>query len=213
MSLAQLTGNGSFTFRLGGQRFRGRAVCLADYFAWNSLLADVQVGSPEHVAWYVPLLAERLLPGKSPVTIDAEWVAQNVRRQHLDALDLALLEEQDPGDALDTEGRMLLIGKVKVQAVSYTLGELEAYRQRLAAHGTKDLPMEDRLDEAARALRERYRGGLSDPALITPDWVLGTLTKPAMQAFERLLFTGRLPGEPDPQPEAGETPKPPASAS
>lgn len=197
--IATLTGAGSFAFRLGGQRFRGAAVPLTEYFAWEALQAEV--GTLEHLAWYVPLLAERLQPGKVPVAIDAEWVGQHVRVQHLDALDAALLEEINPGDAFDTEGRALALGKVKILAGSYTLAEFTNYRHLLKEHGGKkrELPMDLRLEEAARALRVRYRSGLNDSAEITSDWLLEHLTVPALRAFERLLFTGRAPGEPDPE--------------
>lgn len=190
--VAQLTGRGSFTFTLGGQRFRGVAVPLADYFAWTALQGDI--ASPEHVAWYAPLLAERQLSGAKAQPIDAEWVAQNVRLSHLGALDSALLEEVDPGDAFGDERRRFSLGGGKFAALSYSLGEAAAYQQFLDLHEGKP-PMDERLEHVARALRLRARGGI-DPAVIDSDWLAEHVKLPEFLALEHLFQTGRLGSDP-----------------
>lgn len=195
---AQLTGHGSFTFKLGGQTFRGAAVPLAQYFAWTAVQG--QPGSEEHASFLAQALAERHKPGRVPCPIDTEWVMQHVRVQHIAALEGVLLEEIDPGDAFERDTRLLTVGRVKFQAASYTLAEHAAHQALFEAQGEgqgeqRRLPADVRFDEVARALRVRHRAGLSDPALITVDWVIEHLTLPALAALDRLLHTGYLPGE------------------
>lgn len=198
MNPAQLTGHGSFTFRLGGERFRGAAVPLAQYFAWSSLTGAP--GSPEHVAWYAARLAERHLPGRTPVSIDADWVLDHVHVHQLPALENLLLEEEDPGEALET-GREFVHEGVRFRATSYTLREQQAALDLNAQHGER-WPHEVLLAEMARALRLRFVKGLPDPALVDVDWVLTRLSMPALLGLQRLLLGGRLPGDPEPEGKA-----------
>ncbi|WP_339098311.1 hypothetical protein WDJ50_18690 (plasmid) [Deinococcus sp. VB142] len=197
-NLAPLTGRGSFTFTLGGQRFRGVAVPLADYFAWTALQGNI--GSPEHVAWYVPLLAERQMGGAKASPIDAEWVSQNVRLAHLNALDSALLEEVDPGEAFGDERRQFPLHGGKFAALSYSLGEAAAHNEFLTHHEGKP-PMNERLERVALALRLRARGGI-DPADIDLDWMVKHVKLPELLALEHLFQTGRLGSDPAPVPKA-----------
>lgn len=199
-NLAQLTGQGSFTFKLAGQRFRGQAVPLATYFAWTALNAPI--GSPEHAQWYAELLAARHLPGSNPPRIDAGWVLDHVRLQDLEDLDDILLEETPPGAAFGRV-RTLDLGVAKFHASSYSLGEYGEYAKLLGEYKQK-VPMDLRLEELARALRLRHKSGLRDPALITPDWIAEHLTHPAQTGLETLLLSGRLATDPAPAAKDGE---------
>lgn len=202
--VAQLTGRGSFTFTLGGQKFRGVAVSLADYFTWTALQGSI--GTPEHLAWYVPLLAERQVVTRKSRPIDAAWVAQNVRLAHLSALDGALLDEVDPGEAFNDERRQFPLHTGKFAAVSYSLEEARLYSEFLKTHKGKP-PMDERLEQVARALRLRARGGL-DPADIDVDWMVEHVKLPEFLALEHLFQTGRLGSDPPPpQPEGDDQKK------
>lgn len=202
--VAQLTGRGSFTFTLGGQKFRGVAVSLADYFTWTALQGSI--GTPEHVAWYVPLLAERQIKTAKSKVIDHAWVEQNVRLANLDALDSALLEEVNPGDAFDNERRQFPLQTGMFAALSYSLDEARKYRQFLKTHDGKP-PMDERLSEVARALRVRTRGGI-DPKDIDVDWMVEHVKLPEFLALEHLFQTGRLGSDPPPpQPEGDDQKK------
>lgn len=210
-TLAQLTGRGSFTFKLGGQRFRGQAVPLSEYFAWAALQGSP--GDDANAAWYAQQLAERHQAGRNAPTIDMDWVLEHVRTQHIEALNNALLEEIDPGETLEADQRPLVIGGATFIAASYTLREFQAYQALEQAHADpkrldlNTIPIEVRLEEVARALRLRHRKGLQDPAILTGDWVTAHLSKPALLGLENLFITGRLASDEAPQREASD-PKP-----